>query len=124
MFDVLIVYTPFVIRKNNVMSNFKNYLAMLLLAHIRLYRIEWGKNVREVNQSACMWKEAEGRRCTYKFNIKVRWRNHCCRVKAKSITYSECVFVAIVCQAYKAHAPCYILIYVLFGSTIFFHIFS
>ena len=71
------------------------------MAHIRLCRIEWRESLQEVNQSTCMWKEAEDRRCTYKFNIKVCWRNHCCGVKTVSITYSECVFVAIVSQHIK-----------------------
>ena len=31
--------------------------------------------------------------CTYKRNIEARSRNHCCRGKAVSITYSGCVFV-------------------------------
>jgi hypothetical protein len=35
-------------------------------------------------------------------NIEARSRNHCCRRKAISITYSECVFVALVIQ----HAKC------------------
>jgi len=35
------------------------------------------------------------RQCTYKRNIEVRSRNHCCQ-KAISITYSECVSVALV----------------------------
>jgi hypothetical protein len=34
--------------------------------------------------------------CTYKRNIEGRSRNHCCRGKAISIRYSECVFVALV----------------------------
>jgi hypothetical protein len=54
---------------------------MLLVAYIRLYRIEWRESLREVNQSTCMGKKVEDRRYTYKFNIKVCWRNHCCRVK-------------------------------------------
>jgi len=74
---------------------------MSLVAHITLYSIEWRESLREVNQSTCMWKEAENRRCTYKFNIKACWRNHCCRVKTISITYSKCVFVVIVCQHIK-----------------------
>jgi hypothetical protein len=36
--------------------------------------------------------------CTYKRSIEVRSRNHCCRGKAISITYSECVSVALVIQ--------------------------
>jgi predicted glycosyltransferase len=39
--------------------------------------------------------------CTYKRNIKARSRNHCHRGKAISITYSECVFVALGIQHAK-----------------------
>ena len=34
----------------------------------------------------------------YNVNIEARSREHCCRGKAISITYSECVFVASVIQ--------------------------
>jgi len=44
-----------------------------------------------------------------------------CSGKAISITYSECVFVAL---ASKTHAPYYIVICGLSGCTIFFHIIS
>jgi hypothetical protein len=37
----------------------------------------------------------------YKRDTHVRSRNHCCREKAISITYSECVFVALVIQDAK-----------------------
>jgi hypothetical protein len=37
----------------------------------------------------------------YKRNIEARSRNHCCRGKAISITYSECVSVALVIQNAK-----------------------
>jgi hypothetical protein len=36
-----------------------------------------------------------------KRNIEARSRNHCCRGKAISITYSECVSVALVIQHAK-----------------------
>jgi hypothetical protein len=42
----------------------------------------------------------EGQR-TYNHNINARSRNHCCRVKAISITYSQCVSVALVIQHAK-----------------------
>ena len=32
--------------------------------------------------------------CTYKSNIEMRWRNHCCCGIAVSILYSESVHVA------------------------------
>jgi hypothetical protein len=35
---------------------------------------------------------------TYKRNIEARSRNHCCHWKELSITYSECVSVALVIQ--------------------------
>ena len=38
---------------------------------------------------------------TYKRKIETRSRNHCCREKAVSITYSECVPVALVNQHAK-----------------------
>jgi hypothetical protein len=41
------------------------------------------------------------RQCTYRRNIKARSRNHSCRGKAISITYSECVFVALDIQHAK-----------------------
>jgi len=40
-------------------------------------------------------------RCTYKRNIERRSRNDYCRGKAKSITYSECVSIALVIQRAK-----------------------
>jgi hypothetical protein len=40
----------------------------------------------------------QDRQCTYKRNIETRFRNHCCRRKAISIPYSECVSVALVIQ--------------------------
>jgi hypothetical protein len=53
-------------------------------------------------------------------NIDARSRNHCRHGKAISITYSECVFVALVIQLEKANAPCYIVICGLSDSTGFF----
>jgi hypothetical protein len=41
------------------------------------------------------------RHCTYKPNTGARSSNHCCRVKAINITYSECVSVALVIQHAK-----------------------
>ena len=37
-----------------------------------------------------------------KYNTEVCLRNQCCNGKAKSITYSECVFVALGIQ-YNVH---------------------
>ena len=39
----------------------------------------------------------QDRECTYN-NTKARSRNYCCRGKATSITYSECVSAALVIQ--------------------------
>jgi hypothetical protein len=48
----------------------------------------------------CVYMHKQGRH-TYKRSIEARSRNHCCRGKAISITYSECVFVALVMQHAK-----------------------
>ena len=53
----------------------------------------------------------QDRPCKYKGNNEVRWRK-----KKMSITYSECVSVALSYPASEAHAPYYIR---LSGSTIF-----
>jgi len=52
--------------------------------------------------------------------IEVRQPNHCCRGKAISITYSECVSVALGIGACNAHAPYYIVVCGLSGCNIFF----
>jgi hypothetical protein len=41
------------------------------------------------------------KKCTYKHKIEALSYNHCCRGKAISITYSECVSVALVIQHAK-----------------------
>jgi hypothetical protein len=45
------------------------------------------------------------RQSTYKCKIEARSCNHCCCGKAISITYSECVFVALVIQ-HAIHKHC------------------
>ena len=55
-------------------------------------------------------------------NIERRSCNYCCSGKAISITYSECVFVALFIQHSMRMRQ--IIIRGLSGSTIFFHIIS
>ena len=55
-------------------------------------------------------------------NIEVCSCNHCCSGKAMSITYSECVCVALVIQ-HTMHMH-YIVICSVFDSTIFFYVIS
>jgi hypothetical protein len=43
-----------------------------------------------------MRQNQKGRQCMYKRNIEARSRNHCRRGKEISVTYSECVSVALV----------------------------
>jgi hypothetical protein len=43
-------------------------------------------------------KDSKRGNFTYKRNIEARSRNHRCREKAISVTYSGCVFVALVIQ--------------------------
>jgi hypothetical protein len=52
-------------------------------------------------------------------NIEERSRNHCCRRKTISITYSECVYVALVIQHAKAKA----LLHILSSVACLYHIF-
>ena len=50
-------------------------------------------------------------KCMYRRNIGKRSHNHCCRAKAISITYSECVSVALGIQ-HAMHIHRIILSYV------------
>jgi len=52
-------------------------------------------------------------------NIAARWRNNCCNGKSIGITYSECMFVALVIQ--HANSMCHLFICGLSGCTIFIH---
>jgi len=51
--------------------------------------------------SANVISNQHDRQGTYKRNIEARSRNHCCRGKAKIITYSDRVFVAFIIQNTK-----------------------
>ena len=55
-----------------------------------------------------------------KRNLEARSYNHCCRGKAKIITYTESVFVALVIQ--HAMRMRHIVIFSLPDSTAFVHI--
>jgi hypothetical protein len=73
----------------------------------------------------CGWQHSFKREAMYlQTNNSTRSRNHCCREKAVSITYSECVSVALRYPACKAYAPYYTAICVLSVSTTFLHIIS
>ena len=67
-------------------------------------------------------KKITQRQCTYKRNFEACSRNHCCRGKAISISYSQCVFAALGTQ----HGMCMrnIVICGLSDSTKLFHITS
>jgi hypothetical protein len=43
----------------------------------------------------------QDKHCTFMRNIEVRWHNHCCRRRPISITYFECVFIALIMQRVK-----------------------
>jgi len=45
-----------------------------------------------------LWVSKQDRQYTYTCNIEVRSRNHCCRRKAISMTYYECVSAALVTE--------------------------
>jgi hypothetical protein len=59
-----------------------------------------GRNIKILikYQPSSHFLSIQDRQRTYKRNIQARSCNHCCRGKAISITYSECVFVALVIQ--------------------------
>jgi len=70
-----------------------------------------------------LWTETETRQAMgVKRNVQARPCNHCCSGKAMSITYSECVCIAVGTQ--RAMRLRSVVICGLSGSTAFFHIFS
>jgi len=64
------------------------------------------------------------RKCSYTRKIEARSHNHCCRGKAKSITYPWVCVCSLCYPAWNAHIPYYIVICGLSGPNIFFHIIS
>jgi hypothetical protein len=64
----------------------------------------------------------QDRQCKYRRSIEARSCKHCCSGKTISITYSECVFVALGTQ--NAMRMRYIVICGLSGTTVFVHIIS
>ena len=55
-------------------------------------------------RNMCVVKHQQRQSMYVQRNIQARSRNHCCSRKAISITYCECVFVALGIQ----HAPCHL----------------
>ena len=60
---------------------------------------------------------------SYKRNIEAHSCNHVCNEKAISITYSECVFVALCIQHIRVKHMRRVAICYMSDSTIFLHIF-
>ena len=52
-------------------------------------------------------KRKRDKHCTITNNVAGAFAYHCCRAKAKSITYSVCAFVALVNAVCKSQAPYY-----------------
>jgi hypothetical protein len=68
-----------------------------------------------------LWYNKQHRQCTYNLNIEACPHNHCCRGKAISVTYSECVFVAL--GTHYVMRMRHIIICGFSVSTVFFHVF-
>jgi hypothetical protein len=61
-----------------------------------------GGNYTNLNYMSVLKMYFIKRQAVYvQWNIEERWRNHCCRGKAITITHSECVSVALVTQHAK-----------------------
>ena len=66
----------------------------------------------------------QDRHCTCKSNIEARSPNHCCRGIAISITYCECVSVAVVTQDARRMRCAMLPSVACLALTYFFHIIS
>jgi hypothetical protein len=74
-----------------------------LILHISYHTLDEGSV--HINASKYTRQNTEqDQQCTYKRNIEAHSQNHCFSGKAISITYCECVSVALVMQHKKAHA--------------------
>jgi len=74
----------------------KRYCSFTIFVLLLLQIMAFSSSRRQTVYAAqlCSWIKQD-RQCTYKLNIEARSRNHYCCGKAVSITYAECVFVAI-----------------------------
>jgi len=63
------------------------------------------KAVIKIKRSSVCGAIKHDRQYMYKRNTQTHSRNYCFRGKAISITYSECVFVALGNPACNSHAP-------------------
>jgi hypothetical protein len=77
--------------------------------------------LRNLRLKLCLSNKVTRQAIYMRRNIEARPRDNCCSGKAISITYSECVFVALSYPACNVHAPRFIVIHGLSGSTVFFH---
>ena len=78
-----------------------DYMFRLTLATVRSFKIFPIISVLEIRNNWHQPVNNQGRQFTYKRNIQARSRNHCCSGKAISVSYSECVSVALVIQHAK-----------------------
>jgi hypothetical protein len=88
---------------------------------VRTYKLGHDVGSNKETRQRFHSKNDQDRQCRYKSNTEERSRNHCCR--RKSNTY-YIVWKCVCCLSYpacNAHAPYYIVICGLSGSTIFSH---